>query len=77
MINDMMVDMVKMRNKVLNTWDLIVLGIAGASVAVQNFIGDMKAGALEILQDMINGAIGLINDFIGLLNEIPGLRLKL
>ena len=69
-INSMIVDMIKMRNKVLNTWDLMSLGISAACTAIQNFIGDMKAGALEILQDMINGAIGLINDFISAVNSI-------
>lgn len=46
------------------------------STNVQNFIGDMKAGALQILQDMVNGAIDIINNFIDLLNKIPGVSIE-
>lgn len=40
-------------------------------------MGDMKVSVLTILQNMINGAIGIINDFISLLNKIPGVNIDL
>jgi hypothetical protein len=46
-----------------------------ASVVIQNFMGDMKTGVLVILQNMVNGAIGIINDFINILNKIPGVSI--
>ena len=62
--------MIWAKNKVLNSWDLMSLGISGACTAIQNFIGDMKAKSLMILQNMINGAIRLINDFIRKINSL-------
>lgn len=46
-------------------------------MAIANFMGDMKVSVLTILQNMINGAIGIINDFISLLNKIPGVNIDL
>ena len=40
-------------------------------------MGDMKVSVLTVLQNMINGAIGIINDFISLLNKIPGVNIGL
>ncbi len=60
---------------VLDLWDKLRLGIMKASVAIQNFMGDMKAGVLSILENMVNSAIGIINDFINLLNKIPGVSI--
>lgn len=60
---------------VLDLWDKMKLGIMKASVAIQNFMGDMKAGVLSILQNMVNSAIGIINDFINILNKIPGVSI--
>ena len=40
-------------------------------------MGDMKVSVLTVLQNMINGAIGIINDFISLLNKIPGVNISL
>lgn len=48
-----------------------------AGVAIANFMGDMKVSVLTVLQNMINGAIGIINDFISLLNKIPGVNIGL
>ncbi len=61
---------------VLDLWDKLRLGIRTASVGIQNFMGDMKANVLMILQNMVNGAIGIINDFINLLNKIPGVSIE-
>lgn len=46
-----------------------------ACVNIQNFMGDMKAGVLTILQNMVNGAIDIINGFINTLNKIPGVSI--
>lgn len=48
-----------------------------AAGGVKNAMGDMKVSVLTILQNMINGAIGIINDFISLLNKIPGVNIDL
>lgn len=58
-------------------WDKITLALLKASVKILDFTGDMKAGMLTILQNMVNGAIGIINDFINLLNKIPGVHIGL
>ncbi len=60
---------------VLDLWDKLKLGIMTASVGIQNFMGDMKTNVLMILQNMVNGAIGIINDFINILNKIPGVSI--
>lgn len=60
---------------ILDLWDKLKLGIYSAVVGIQNFMGDMKANVLMILQNMVNGAIGIINDFIGVLNKIPGVSI--
>ena len=44
--------------------------------SIQNFMGDMKVGVLNILQSMVNGAIDIINWFIGKLNLIPGVSIE-
>ncbi len=46
-----------------------------AGVNISNFIGDMKVSALTGLQNMVNGAIGIINGFIEKLNTIPGVSI--
>ena len=56
--------------------DNLVLAWQGASVGVQNWCGDMRAGALNILQSMTNGAIDIINGFINTLNNIPGVAIE-
>lgn len=61
---------------VLNLWDNLVYGISAAGVAIANYLGDMKANVLTILQNMVNGAIGIINDFISILNKIPGVSIE-
>ncbi|MHB8064467.1 MAG: tape measure protein [Ruminiclostridium sp.] len=61
---------------VMDLFDKLKLGISSASVGIQNFMGDMAVKVLTILQDMVNGAIGLINVFIGALNNIPGVKIN-
>lgn len=45
------------------------------SVNIANFMGDMKANVLMLLQNMVNGAIDIINGFINVLNKIPGVSI--
>jgi len=65
-----------MATNVNNQWSKFTLGFERASVAIQNYMGDMKVKVLTILQDMVNGAIDIINGFIGTLNNIPGVSLS-
>ncbi|WP_341534681.1 tape measure protein [Fusibacter tunisiensis] len=60
---------------VLNMWDMLTVGLMIVGVGIANIMGDMKANVLTILQNMVNGAIGIINDFISLLNKIPGVSI--
>lgn len=60
---------------ILDMFGLLALGAKAGFVAVANFVGDLKVEVLTVLQNMINGAIGLINTFIGILNKIPGVSI--
>lgn len=62
---------------VLDLWDKMSLGMMSAGVAIANFMGDMKANVLTILQNMVNGAIDIINGFIGILNNLPGVSIDM
>lgn len=62
---------------VMDLWNRLQLAFYTAGVNIQNFMGDMKAGVLMILQNMVNGAIDIINGFINLLNKIPGVSIDL
>lgn len=64
-------------NWIANLIDKLKLCWQKAGTAIANFMGDMKVSVLTILQNMINGAIGIINDFISLLNKIPGVNIDL
>ena len=46
-----------------------------AKNAIVGFILDMSVKVVTFLQDMVNGAIGVINKFIELLNKIPGVAI--
>ena len=63
-------------DKVMTYFENMALKFYEVKTKIQNFMGDMKVGVLQILQDMINGAIGIINNFIGLLNKIPGVAIE-
>lgn len=58
-----------------NTCDLVSYAFHYAAYNVTNAMGSMKAGVLVAIEQMVNGAIGLINDFINLLNKIPGVSI--
>lgn len=62
---------------VMDMWNKLQLTFYTAGVNIQNFMGDMKAGVLMILQNMVNGAIDIINGFINTLNKIPGVNIGL
>lgn len=61
---------------IMDTMDKLKLGWQKAGNAIADFMGDLKVSILTVLQDMVNGAIGIINDFIGMLNKIPGVNLS-
>lgn len=62
---------------VMNLFNRLQLTFATVSTNIQNFLGDMKAGVLMILQNMVNGATDIINGFINALNKIPGVNIGL
>lgn len=64
-------------NWIANLVDMLSLCWQSAGVAIANYMGDMKVNVLTILENLINGAIGIINDFISLLNKIPGVNIGL
>lgn len=55
---------------VMNLGDSAVLKMRTAGTAIQNIAGDMKAGFLGHVQNMVNGAIDILNGFIRKLNGI-------
>ena len=62
---------------VMDMWNKLQLAFMTAGVNIANFMGDMKANVLMILQNMVNGAISIINGFISTLNKIPGVSIDL
>ncbi len=60
---------------VIGLWEKMQLTFRTVATNIANFMGDMKANVLTILQNMVNGAIGIINDFISILNKIPGVSI--
>ena len=62
---------------VMDMWNRLQLAFMTAGVNIANFMGDMKANVLMILQNMVNGAIDIINKFISMLNKIPGVSIDL
>ena len=64
-------------NWILNLFDKLMLGIMVLSVGLKNYMRDMKANFIMILQNMVNGGIDIINGFIEKLNKIPGVSLEL
>lgn len=51
------------------------LGWKTAGVNIADYVGDMTADVLTILQNLINGSIDIINSFIGVINKIPGVSI--
>ena len=61
---------------IANMLDTMAYNFQAAGVAVANFVGDMKANVLMLLQDMVNGAIDLINWFIEQINKIAPVSIE-
>lgn len=60
----------------MDLWDLLGLRIQEGGVFIQNSVGDMRAGVLALLQEMVNGGIDIINGFIESLNRLPGVSIQ-
>ena len=60
---------------VMDLFNKMQIGFKKVSVNIANFMGDMKANVLTLLQNMVNGAIDIINGFIDVLNKIPGVSI--
>lgn len=60
---------------VIGLWEKMQLTFKTVGTNIANFMGDMKANVLTILQNMVNSAISIINDFISILNKIPGVSI--
>ena len=60
---------------VMDLFNKLQICFKKVSVNIANFMGDMKANVLMLLQSLVNGAIDIINDFINILNKIPGVSI--
>ncbi len=60
---------------VMDLFNKLQICFKRVSVNIANFMGDMKASVLMLLQNMVNGAIDIINGFIETLNMIPGVSI--
>lgn len=61
---------------VMNWMDNLSLVWQATGIAIQNWMGDTKVNVLTLLQDMANGAIGILNGFIEQVNKIPGVAIS-
>lgn len=62
-------------NAVMNFLGSMVVMFATAGYNISSAVGDMKVNVLTLIQDMVNGAIGLLNKFIDAVNQIPGVAI--
>lgn len=60
---------------VQNGIDSLALKFSYMELALSSAVGNTKVAVLTGMQNMVNGAIGVINDFIGTLNKIPGVSI--
>ena len=58
-----------------NGIDNITLKFAYMKAALGSAVGNTKVAVLTGIQNMVNGAIGLINEFIAMLKKIPGVSI--
>jgi len=56
-------------NTLLGFLDNLKLGWLRISIAITNSTDDMAIGVLQIMQNMVNGAINIVNDFINVVNS--------
>ena len=61
---------------IIDLFNNMMLKIKAVIVNIQNFMGDMKVNVLTIIQDMVNGAIGMVNKLISVLNNILGVSIS-
>lgn len=57
-------------------WQMYKVGIARMKNGVLDHLDNMRIKGLTILENMVNGAIGLINKLIDLVNKIPGVGIE-
>lgn len=57
-------------------WQMYKVGIARMKNGVLDHLDSMRIKGLTILENMVNGAIGLINKLIDLVNKIPGVGIE-
>jgi tape measure domain-containing protein len=61
---------------ILDLFDKMRLGMKSTGTGIANFMGDMRANVIMIMQDMVQGAIDLLNNLIDKANKIPGVSIK-
>lgn len=63
-------------NSILNFFDQIPIFFTRIGYGIVNVFQDMKVGALQVMESMINAIIDDINALIDLLNKIPGVSIE-
>lgn len=58
-------------NWVMDLINKLQIGFMIMGTNIANFVGDMKANVLMLLQDLVNGAINIINKMIKAVNKLP------
>lgn len=71
------INCVLLANIIMNCWDWIEIASMKLNIGVQNAFGNMKVGALMMIEDMVNGAIDMINKLIEFANKIPGVSIDM
>lgn len=62
---------------VMGLLDKLQIGFMKMSVAISNFVGDMKVDFLNTFQNMVNGAIDIINGFLKKVSGFTGISFDL
>ncbi len=63
-------------NGVMNCFDSMCIAALKASIGIKNFLGNLRADGLIILQDFVNKSIDMVNDLINKVNKIPGVSIE-
>ena len=74
--NYLTLQFLKLHNYLATFTENLSLKFMEFKMNVLNALGDMRVKALQILQNLVNGAIDNINQFIGLMNAIPGIEIQ-
>lgn len=64
-------------DRVIDTWNYMILALHAGGLNIIGNMEDMRVSVLQILQNMVNGAIDIINKFIAATNKIPGVSIGL